>query len=244
MTRFVIFVVLIIIASSVSAGSLFQWTSNNFQLLHGNGFELGETHRTTITFEHANAWAYGDNFMFVDIVQRDDVGLQLYGEWYPRLSMSKVLNRNLSNRVFKDIFLVGGLNHSTLPEGDPFKAYLLGIGTTFNLPVAGVLNLNVMAQKHDQEKTTGIQVTPSWSIPFRIGNLDFRFDGFLDWVSASSSGGKPFILAQPQLLLDIGKLTNTGKGIFLGIEYFYWRNKFGIDGVNDNAAQVMLKFDF
>ena len=108
----------------------------------------------------------------------------------------------------------------------------------------GVFNLNITAQKHDQVSTTGIQITPSWSIPFEIGKLKFRFDGFLDWVSSSSSGGRPFILAQPQLLFDIGQFVGNTEGIFLGIEYYYWRNKFGIDGVHDKAIQAMLKIDF
>ena len=236
--------VAILCTPPVHANSLVEWSRNNFQLLHGSGFKLGANTRSTITFEHANGWRYGDNFMFIDLVQRDDVGLEVYGEWYPRLSMSRLFGKDLSTSVFKDLFIVGGINASTQPEGDSFKAYLLGVGTSFNLPFPGVINLNFMAQKHDQENTTGIQITPSWSIPFAIGRLKFRFDGFLDWVSSSSSGGEPFILAQPQLLFDVGQFVGNTEGIFLGLEYYYWRNKFGIDGIHDKSFQAMLKFDF
>ncbi|NKB37630.1 MAG: DUF5020 family protein [Gammaproteobacteria bacterium] len=239
-----VFAILIFSASGTHADSLFEWTASNIQLLHGSGFKFGSNDRSTITIEHANAWRYGDNFMFIDIVQRDDVGVALYGEWYPRLSLGRVFGKDLSNGIFKDVFLVGGLNASSEPDGDAFKSYLLGIGTSFQLPVPGIFDLNIMAQKHDQVSTTGIQITPSWSIPFEMGRFKFRFDGFLDWVSSSSSGGRPFILAQPQLLLDVGQLVGNTKGIYLGIEYFYWRNKFGIDGIHDQAVQAMLKIDF
>jgi nucleoside-specific outer membrane channel protein Tsx len=244
MLRKIVFVFLILGVSYAHADSMFEWTANNVQLLHGSGFKLGANERSTLTIEHANGWRYGDNFMFIDIVQRDDVGVALYGEWYPRLSLSRVLDRNLTTHLFKDLYLVGGLNASSEPDGDAFKAYLLGVGARFNLPVPGFFDLNIMAQKHDQVSTTGIQITPSWSIPFEIGRLKFKFDGFLDWVSSSSSGGRPFILAQPQLLLDVGQLVGNTRGFYIGIEYFYWRNKFGIDGIHDKAFQAMLKIDF
>ena len=213
-------------------------------MLHGSGFSLGAVERSTITVEHANGWKYGDNFMFMDFTQRDDVGLALYGEWYPRLSLSRLSGKNVSFGIFKDFFVVGGINASSEPDGDAFKAYLLGLGTSFKLRGDGVINLNVMAQKHDQVSTTGIQITPSWSIPFQLGKFRFMFDGFLDWVSSDSSGGRPFILAQPQLLLDVGHLFGQSGRIYAGIEYYYWRNKFGIDGIHDEALQGMLKITF
>ncbi len=239
-----VFLILLTALSFAHADGVFEWTSSNFQVLHGSGFKLGTNARSTMTVEHANGWRYGDNFLFIDVTQRDDVGVEVYGEWYPRLSLSRLSNKDLSIGVFRDFFLVGGINASTEPDGDAFKAYLLGVGTSFKLPGSGVFNLNFMAQKHDQVNTTGIQITPSWSIPFEIGRLKFRFDGFLDWVSTSSSGGKPFILAQPQLLLDVGSLVGNSGSIYLGLEYYYWRNKFGLDGIHDKALQGMLKITF
>ena len=238
------FIILISTITCTHADGIFEWTSNNIQVLHGSGFKLGTDERSTVTVEHANGWRYGDNFMFIDFIQRDDVGLEVYGEWYPRLSLSRLSDKNLSFGIFRDFFVVGGINASTEPDGDSFKAYLLGLGTSFNLRGDGVINLNVMAQKHDQVNSTGIQITPSWSIPFELGKMKLRFDGFIDWVSADSSGGKPFILAQPQLLLDVGHLIGHSGSIYAGIEYYYWRNKFGIDGIHDKALQGMLKIVF
>jgi nucleoside-specific outer membrane channel protein Tsx len=118
MFKLTAFVILILAATCTHANSLFEWTSNNFQVLHGSGFKLGANARSTITIEHANGWRYGDNFMFIDIVQRDDAGVKVYGEWYPRLSLSRMINKDLSNRIFKDFFIVGGINGSTQPDGD------------------------------------------------------------------------------------------------------------------------------
>ena len=244
MFKTIVFVILLSVVTYTHAEGLFEWTSNNIQLLHGDGFKLSSNKHTTITVEHANGWRYGDNFMFIDLVQRDDVGLEVYGEWYPRLSLGRLFNKDLSFSIFRDFFIVGGINASTEPDGDSFKAYLLGLGTSFKLQRDGVINLNIMVQKHDQVNSTGIQITPSWSIPFELGNMKFKFEGFLDWASSGSSGGKPFILAQPQLLLDVGHLVGHSGTIYAGIEYYYWRNKFGIDGIHDKALQGMIKITF
>jgi nucleoside-specific outer membrane channel protein Tsx len=239
-----IFIILISATTSTHAGGMLEWTANDIQLAHGSGFKLGANYRSTLRILHANGWRYGDNFMFIEFVQRDDIGMEVYGEWYPRLSLGRLSNKDLSFGVFRDFFLVGGINASTEPEGDAFKAYLLGMGTAFKLPNSGFLNLNVLARKQDKISTTGIQITPSWSIPFEIGRLKFKFDGFIDLVSADSSGGKSYILAQPQLLFDVGHLVGHSGSVYMGIEYHYWRNKFGIDGVHDKALQGMLKVIF
>ena len=49
-----------------------------------------------------------------------------------------------------------------------------------------------------------------------------------------------FLLAQPQLLLDLGNLWGAKDKLFAGVEYQYWHNKFGVDGVDESLPQVML----
>ncbi len=112
------------------------------------------------------------------------------------------------------------------------------------MPGSGVFNLNIMAQKHDQVNTTGIQITPSWSIPFEIGKLKFSFDGFLDWVSTSSSGGRPFILAQPQLLVDVGDLVGNSGSVYLGIEFYYKKIILSKKKKKNHTQQGLLKIIF
>ena len=238
------FIILLIATPSTHADGILEWTSSDIQLTSGGGFALGSSYRNTLRIVHANGWRYGDNFMFIEFVQRDDIGMEVYGEWYPRLSLSKLSNKDLSFGVFRDFFAMGGINASSEPDGEAFKAYFLGMGTAFKLPGAGFFNLNIQARKEDQVSATGLQITPSWSIPFKIGKLNFKFDGYLDWVSSGSSGGKSYILTQPQLLLDVGEFFGHSGSIYMGVEYYYWRNKFGIDGVNDNAIQGMLKYYF
>jgi len=71
------------------ANPFFDWTSNNVQVLTGGSYEPGPERRNSITLEHVNGWAFGENFAFLDIINRDDIGTEYYGELYPRLSWPK-----------------------------------------------------------------------------------------------------------------------------------------------------------
>ena len=244
MRKLIILTLFFFVSATIQAEDLFEWTSNNIQFLTGDGFKLGSSHHNTITLEHADGWRYGENFLFLDFIQRDDIGLEVYGEWYPRLSLNKLSNKNLSFGVFRDFSIVGGINAGSEPSDDPFLAYLLGGGISFDIPLIEFMQLDVMAHKQDDVNSIGIQITPAWSVPFSLGSLSFKFRGFLDWVSASATGGEDYILIQPQLLLDVGHLLGHKDKFYAGIEYWYWHNKFGIKGVTEQSVQAMLMYVF
>jgi len=234
----------LVLYSTSHAAPLFDWTSNNIQVLTGGSYELGPERRNSMTLEHANGWAYGENFAFLDIINRDDIGTEYYGEFYPRLSLSKMTGKKPSNNLFKDFSLVAGFNLSNQPKSDPFKAYLLGAGVAFHVPNMDYFQIDILAFKSDNTESTGIQISPVWSVPFQIGSLRFKFKGFIDWQSKKATGGEYFILAQPQLLLDIGQLAGHSDQVYAGIEYSYWRNKFGIKGLTEKVPQAMLMITF
>jgi len=229
---------------TVQAEPFFNWTANNIQVLTGGTYDLGPKRRNSITLEHADGWAYGENFAFMNIVDRNDVGTEYYGEFYPRLNWSKFSGKAPSLSLFKDYSLVAGINLGNLPKSDPFKAYLIGAGLAFDIPQMDYFKIDVLAFKSDSVKTTGIQISPVWSVPFQLGRFNFKFKGFADWQSRKATGGASVILAQPQLLLDIGQLAGRKDKVYAGIEYSYWRNKFGIKGLTEKVAQAMIMVTF
>jgi len=233
------------LASNAYSQPIFDWTSNNIQLLHGSHFKSTDKTRTITTIQHANGWRYGENFIFVDIDNRAEADhYALYGEFYPRLSWSKISGQEPSLPLFKDFSLVAGLNAGNLPESDPFRAYLLGFGAKFNLPAFKYFVIDVMAFKSENESTTGVQISPVWSAPFQIGSVKFEFKGYLDWQSADATGGVSSILTQPQLLVDVGDLLGYSDSFYAGIEYHYWRNKFGIKNLDEKVPQAMVLFNY
>lgn len=109
---------------SYSACLAFDWTDNNIQLLYGEAFELVDADRITLTLEHANGWALGHNFFFIDVLSGNDLGVEVYSEVYSYFSLYKILSTDVSLWVLNDISLFAGINISNLPELDHFQAYL------------------------------------------------------------------------------------------------------------------------
>lgn len=232
-------------ASLLATSSIlaFDWTSSNIQFLHGNGFQFGDKERTTMTVEHAHGWQYGTNFFFVDITNRNDIGIEVYAEVYSYLSFNKISGLNWTLGLLKDISLVGGINISNKPEKDNFKAYIFGLSFDFTNALFNYLQLDVAAFKDDNiSGRYGIQITPVWSLPFALGPANFKFRGFTDFRTGNTnSSGNFTILAQPQLLLDIGDLAGWHKDkVYVGAEYSHWYNKFGVQGVDESVLQAMI----
>lgn len=217
------------------------WQETNFQYLLGRNFKLpDDDSRSTITVEHANAWKYGDNFLFFDVTNPLDGDISVYGELSPRLSIGKISGKNLSAPFIKDVLLAGTLEAGTVDGGEGFHNYLYGVGLSLNLPGYNFADLNLYLRNSDYQGTT-YQLTHAWQLPFTLGKGSFIFEGFTD--IAGGEGSSTFnIDAQPRLLLDLGKCWDAPGSLYVGTEVIYWRNKFGIKGVNEFAPQAMVKW--
>jgi nucleoside-specific outer membrane channel protein Tsx len=231
---------LVVSSQSISA---FDWTSNDVQVLHGNDFKFGDKERTTVTVEHSDGWQYGSNFFFADIVDRNDIGVEVYTEIYPSLSLNKISGHDWSVGPIKDISLMAGLNISNKPEKDNYKAYLLGLSFDLSNSLFDYLQLSVSSFKDDSiSNKYGMQITPVWGFPFKLAELKFKFRGFTDFSFGSTNASGIFtILSQPQLLLDVGDLAGfKSDKVYVGTEYSHWHNKFGVKGIDEHVVQVMI----
>ncbi len=217
-----------------------DWSSTNVQLMSGSGFRLGASQRTTFTVEHANGWDYGSNFLFVDVVDRPDIGTTFYGEAYPSLSLSKLSGRDLSSGSLSDVAVKAGINAGSEPAGSPFRAWLGGLAFNFKVPAFTVLQLDVLAYHVEGVSSTGVQITPVWDARFNAGPVPLRFRGFLDYISAEGTGASETVLTHPQLLMDASHFWGKPGQLYLGLEFIYWYNKFGIKGVTESVPQAML----
>jgi nucleoside-specific outer membrane channel protein Tsx len=234
----------LVAADEARAGSAL-WQETNLQYLWGRNFQTldpsdpKDHSRSTITIEHADAWKYGDNFFFFDVtnpeINRNGAKTSIYGELSPRLSLGKITGQDLSAPFVKDVLLAG-----TLELGNGFHNHLYGLGLSLNLPKFNFADLNVYV-RNSAEKGVTYQVTPVWQVPFSVGKASFVFEGFTDF--AGHEGNSAFnIDAQPRLLLDLGKFWGSAGNLFMGTEFIYWHNKFGVKGVDEYAPQAMLKW--
>jgi nucleoside-specific outer membrane channel protein Tsx len=219
------------------------WSSTNMQYLYGSGYELASSEDASIiTLEHASGWKYGDNFFFFDIFQPFDKDNDIYGEWHPRLSFGKMTGNSWAFGPVKDVLVATELN-----VGTAWRAYLYGAGFDLDLPHFAFFSVNFFLRKEfnsafDVEYST-YQISPSWSLPFNLGNARFDFTGFLDYAG-SDGDFKANLLTAPQLLLDVGNFSGKPGNFFVGVEYQYWKNKYGVDGIDESVAQLMAKWYF
>ncbi len=85
------------------ADGLLQWQNNSLTYLYGKDFKVNPAIQQTVTFEHADAWKYGDNFLFIDKIfynGKPDGGVgnnTYYGEFQPRISLAKSSTRSSSS---------------------------------------------------------------------------------------------------------------------------------------------------
>jgi nucleoside-specific outer membrane channel protein Tsx len=227
-----------------------DWSSTNVQLLHGTSyaddFGIDDEKKTIFTFEHADGWKYGDNFFFVDVSNPETEGTAYYAEFSPRLSLGKLAGGEpWSFGIVKDVLLSG-----TIEMGQDLHANLLGIGLALDLPKFAFADFNLYARKSyrdfaAEDTDTGWQITIDWLLPFNIGGSKWAFEGFADYAWGEEGGSAPKednLITAPRLLVDIGDAWGAPGHLQFGVEYQIWRNKFGIDGVDEDVPQVMVKW--
>lgn len=237
MKRFIFAVLVFSLASLAFSGDILQWHDTSLTGLYGTGFEVDPETQQTLTVEHANGWKWGDNFFFTDFTyfdgdQNSGKGTSsYYGEFSPRLSAGKILKKDLTVLFVKDWLLAGCYEFGKDGSGKDFgvQNYLIGAGVDLAVPGFDFLQLNVYQRiPHDGPGET-VQVTPVWKISVPVGKSTFICDGFIDWVVNSDESYEQNLHICPQFKLDIGAFFNMKGGALLaGVEYDYWKNKYGI----------------
>ena len=249
------------------AGSALFGTTN-IQYLYGTRYaDFNDTftdfeesdEASVITLEHFDAWKYGDNFFFVDITNGDREGDdfatqshgfgQFYAELSPRLSFGKIFGKKLEFGPIVDLLFTSTLE---IPSEGVEQTYLYGLAADLKIPGFQFFQFNgYVRDAQSSALQTGQQITLAWGAPFKLGKLDFVFEGFFDyaWGEDPNSKGKAAgvkyqdnIITAPRLLIDVGALFGSPGVVQAGCEYQIWRNKYGIDGMDEDVAQAMVKW--
>lgn len=252
----------------VTPALAFEWSATEVQLLHSSRFREpfnpDPVSKNIVTIQHADGYSLGRNFMFVDILKSGDqernlsgnpeAPTEIYGEAYTTLSLAKLSGKSFAVGPVKDLGLTAGINlgnKNSQLHPKP-RVYLAGVTIDFAVP-RGFFNVDVLAYQ-DHSCSAGIsscpdyrstyQITPAWSLPFSLGGIDAEFTGFVDFIGSRGAGTVRQTLAQPQLRFDVGKPFGQKGSVYAGVEYQYWTNKFGIDGVNERHPQLLLLVKF
>ena len=245
-------------ASQTMAGDLFLWQTNSLTYLYGKNFAINPSIQQTVTFEHADKWKYGDNFLFVDKIfyngqeDRNKGPHTFYGEFTPRFSFGKIFDQKIEFGPIKDVLLAMTYEFG---EGDN-ESYLIGPGFDLAIPGFDFFQLNFYNRQTEGPRAGDNvwQITPVWAYTIPVGKSDILIDGFIDWVVDNDQNSKGTYHANlhinPQIKYDLGKALNFGeKQLYVGIEYDYWKNKYGINDshyfdTDQNTASLLVKLHF
>ncbi|ARU57724.1 nucleoside-specific channel-forming protein, Tsx [Oleiphilus messinensis] len=230
------------------------WSDNSITVLHGSDYynvshAFGDPNKdleiTTLTLEHASGHDWGDVFFFMD--RHHGKGAagdfnETYAELSPRLSLSNLTGQTLSVGPMKDVFLAMTYEMGSTSTGFSQDNYLYGIGFSWDVPGFAFLKTNISYSVNDNVKDD-IQLNVGYGVPFSLGEVDFMFDGYIDWSSAESDHASDFHF-NPQLRVDVGKFVGITKSkLEVGFEYSYWNNKYGVKSSDtESAFSAIMKY--
>jgi nucleoside-specific outer membrane channel protein Tsx len=242
------------------AADLLQWQDNSLTYLNGIDFKVDPPKQQTVTFEHASGWSFGDLFIFVDGIKYNTEatngagdGHTFYGEISPRLSLGKISGADLSFGPIKDVLLAATYEFGE----DDVDSYLLGPAVDLDIPGFDYFQLNTYLRTTDgrRDGDNVWQITPVWSYTIPVGDSDLVIDGFMDWVVDNDDSYHANLHFNPQIKYDLAKAMGWGKRFYVGVEYDYWSDKYGIDddgfvgseilgGTDQSAISLLAKAHF
>ena len=218
------------------------WQDLSVTYLKGSNYRVGDADRQVYTLEHVAGTSWGDSFMFLDHLRSDNGDRENYGEWAPRFSLGKLSGNNMAFGVVKDVLVATQIEMSNLQTN-----YLYGVGVDLALPLFKHSQLNVYRRQNENVDDSW-QATFVWGMPFQLFGQEFLYDGFIDWASASSDQSAHMNFTS-QLKWALHPMLGIKSPLYLGVEYAYWLNKFGIKDslafpTDESNVNLLVKWHF
>ena len=225
----------LVFALPITAKTL--WFDYSITYLNGSDYEVGDNKRDVATFEYASGTNWGDTFLFFERMASKNDDVTFYGEFSPRVKFSDYSAGAFSNIYFSSTLEANIFSPNSGKSSD-FVNVLLGLGTDIKLP--GFKFIKLSAYRRNNELSEGnYQMTLSWAIPFN----NVTYDGFIDWFSTTDTQRASMNFTS-QLKYNLSSHLNLTTPLYIGLEYVFWQNKFGIKGVNERNANLLVKYHF
>ena len=220
-------------------------------------FNPNAIEKNILNLSHVSGYKYGTNFFNADLLlsdKKDPAGAgstngaaEVYIVYRNTLEYGKLTGKPMKMGPIKDIGAVLGFDANAKTDaGYNSKKRMLVAGGTLMMDVPGFLNIGLVALWESNapyntfSKTstprytydTHPMLTAVWGIPLP-GGLPLSFEGFANFIAAK---GKNEFGAETvaetnidmQVMYDLSGLVGAGKNTLkLGVEYQYWKNKFG-----------------
>jgi hypothetical protein len=220
-------------------------------------FNSNDIKKGIINLTHVSGYKYGTNFFNADFLMSDskdpggagstDGAQEVYIVYRHTLDLSKVTSGSYKFGPVRGMGITAGFDVNTKNDaGYNSKKRMIVAGPTLFMDVPGFLNVSLLAlwESNAPYNTFSNVGTPryhydvhpmlnlAWGIPFNVG-IPLSFEGFANFIASKGKnefGGDtaPETNIDMQIMYDVSPLVGAAKNSFkLGLEYQYWRNKFG-----------------
>ena len=233
--KFQLAFILLIVSNFLQAKTI--WSDFSVSLLKGNKYEVGDSNRKVVTFEYTSGNTWGGQFLFFDRLESSNGDNETYGEWSPKIIVSE-LDAGIIKNLYLSSTIEAGVFSGTNGFSNSFTNYLVGVGSDLNIPKFSYASVNFY-HRNNEQSDNGYQMTFVWGVP--IGPL--FYDGFMD-LAMSTSDNETSMNITSQLKYDISQHLNLDSKLYVGVEYVYWQNKFGIEGIDEKNVNLLLKYHF
>jgi nucleoside-specific outer membrane channel protein Tsx len=175
---------------------------------------------------------------------------EIYIVYRHTLDLGKITGQDFKFGPVRGLGLTGGFDvNDKNDSGYNSRKRMLVAGPTLMMDVPGFLNVSLLylwESNAPYNKFTGTQtdrysydvhpmLTAAWGIPFNLGPVPLSFEGFANFIASKGQnefggGTKPETNIDMQVMYDVSPHIGAAKNTFkAGLEYQYWRNKFGND---------------
>lgn len=219
-------------------------------------FGTNDIKKNIVNLNHASGYSYGTNFFNADLLLSDKKdpsspgsgsgASEVYIVYRHTLDFGKISGSKIGFGPVRGVGLTAGFDANVkVDAGYNSRKQMLVLGPTLMMDVPGFLNVSLLLLKESNapfnkfsntatpryDYKTHPMLTAAWSIP--LGKLPLAFEGFANYIASKGTnefggGTGPEFNFDGQIMYDIGAGAGATAGKFkVGVEYQYWRNKFG-----------------
>jgi len=241
-------------------------------------FNTQDIKKDIYNLNHVSGYAYGGNFFNADFLvsdSKDPAGAgssngaqEVYIVYRHTLDVAKVSGVPMAFGPMRGLGVTAGFDvNAKTDAGYNSKKRMFVAGPTFMLDVPGFLNVSLLmlwesnAPYNTFSKTSTPRysykvhpmLTAAWGIPLGKGT-GLSFEGFANIIASKGKnefGGDTAAETNidMQLMYDLSALTGGKKSFKVGVEFQYWKNKFGNNssgaaGSGAFAKTAMLRAEY
>jgi nucleoside-specific outer membrane channel protein Tsx len=242
-------------------------------------FNNQDISKNIVNLSSASGYKYGSNFFSADLLMSDDKdpsapgaksgAQEAYVLYRHTLDLGKISGSSMAFGPVRGVGATFGFDWNTKTDaGYNSKKRMLVAGPTLMMDVPGFLNLSLFALRESNAPHNGYSNTSVdrytykthamlnavWAIPLGTGT-GLSFEGFANFINSKGKnefGGDTAneTNIDMQIMYDIGTVMGAKPNTFkLGLEYQYWKNKFGNDdggpaGTGATAKTPMVRAEY